>query len=61
MKRLTLKEMIGEAGSLVGQSALLTNGRTIGDTKNYKSKTEFGRWLQDLVRSEMKKVKKTIA
>ena len=49
IKEITLEEMIGEAGALLGQSATLFDGRTIGEANNYKPKTSFGIWLKDLV------------
>ena len=53
----SLEEMIGDAGTLLGQSSVCTNGKTVGENKNYKPKSSFGGWLQDLVEKEMAKAK----
>ena len=51
----TIETMIGATGSLIGQSATLMSGKTIGSVKNYKSNTQFGQWLQGFVKSELDK------
>jgi len=58
-KNITLEEMIGEAGALLGMSAPLINGKTIGEAKKYKPKTDFGLWLKDLVETAVRDAKRS--
>lgn len=52
-----LTEMIGEVGSLIAGLQTTTSNKTLGELnkEKYKPQSNFARWLDNLVKSEIKK------